>query len=218
MSFVPSYIIETITKEDYKTLLNTKWQSKLDIIKYLVSKGFKLLGEGEYASVYGKSGVPYVVRLYHSGWNWEKWTRFVTNKGKTNKHFPKIYAIKNYKFDQPSPEDFQMQVSIAISERLERLTDSDMKQPPMENMGTFISFLKIYQGDMSIVEMMENDTLAKIILRKQDEIKSFLTDYPELAMAIVDIVKLFGSKTDLKKENFMKRHDGTIVINDPVVA
>ena len=66
---------------------NNYWRDNLT--EYMNAHGFKFLGKGKYASVYGNPKYPFVIKVFMRDSAYQRWLDFCL-KNKNNKHVPQI--------------------------------------------------------------------------------------------------------------------------------
>lgn len=66
---------------------DNSWRANLD--SYMRTHGFKRLGTGKYASVYGNEKYPYVIKVFQKDSAYLRWIKFALNN-KNNPYVPKI--------------------------------------------------------------------------------------------------------------------------------
>lgn len=76
--------VKDVSKVDTR---DTSWMST--VINGMKSYGFKLLGQGKYASVFGNDKYPFVVKVFMKDAAYLKWIEFCL-KNQNNKYVPKI--------------------------------------------------------------------------------------------------------------------------------
>jgi len=203
-------ITEMASIFDERVLLNTRWESPMQLQKWLKQNGFKKISRGAFSSVYAKPNHNRVVKLsYRQDDGWTAFVNWVLQQTK-NKYLPNIPWFKQYQY---RGNEFFVTI-------VERLKPFDIyRNADKINDPVVIAGLIMY-ADLSIGE---EDSLnwalfnkyrirsAKRLVKKNKSHKFIWT--------LNRINKLKGGEYyyDLHSDNFMVRPStGDIVITDPL--
>lgn len=161
------------------------------MVSNILKNTFKKVGSGAYADVYGKPERKHAVKVFFS--HDEPYKQYLNlTKNIQNPHFPQIKG---------TPKKLNNRVHMVQMEKLHRL---DREQH-------HIAYKASEYADA--VTFGEHDS---------PEHHEFKENFPHLVQAIHHIHNHIVKKNkgafgfDLHAGNFMQRHDGTVVITDPV--
>lgn len=170
------------------------------IIKLLHKNGFRKLGNGVYSTTYGRSDLPYVVKVNKaSDPAAYKFYSMITRK-KSTKYFPKVHTLKAYVTESGL---FKF---IVVMERLHRLTRRNWKQINESGRG-FVNWLSTHPE--SLIDL------------STDEIEGFQWGARnkasiEIVSSLIASTKQFAG-VDFHDDNVMVRlPQGDAVLVDPV--
>jgi hypothetical protein len=170
------------------------------IVKLLRKNGFRKLGHGVYSVTYGRSDLPYVVKVNKaSDPAAYKFYSMIAGK-KSTKYFPKVHALKAYVTDSGN---FKF---IVVMERLHRLTRRNWKQVNESGRG-FVSWLSLHPE-----AIMDISTDEKEGLQWGTKNKASI----EIVSSLIASTKQFAG-IDFHDDNVMVRMpQGDAVLVDPV--
>ncbi len=179
----------------YRKLLKTKWNLPKDIKKFLENNNYRQIGGGSFSLVYTSPNSNLVVKIVDpngdKGDCFPKFVKFVQAR-KNNPHLPKIGKLRWFE----NQDDFfahDLFYSVLI-EKLEKIP-----QIPSD-------LLQIASHIVTNTPLPSN-------------LENKLQHYPKLLInTIKEISEVFDGLCDMdfRRDNFMKRKNGTIVITDPV--
>jgi len=186
----------------YRRIVSVDWKNTdEDIIELLQKLGFEKRGSGYYGRAYVSPLTSFVVKIFtNEDRNYLKYVTDYVKKNRNNPHLPRIYKVIP---DVGSGE------SMVIMEKLYHLSDNEMQSK-------LIAMIE-YFGDLGKYNPKWFTKEGIRYFMNKSHINKIIDDFPLLAMAIVDMAKIFGTTyTDMHYGNIMKRDDGTLVLTDPV--
>ena len=184
--------LNELNLDGYKHIKNNDWDYSRQLIDWLKSKNFKLLGEGSYSSVFQSPTENFVVKV-NKGYIDQGFLKFVDfcHKNKGNLHLPKIGEIK--KFDK---------FYIVFIEKLESNNGEHDNDDIALDIEKLVLMSDSYEKVMKDIKSFYSEDIVKQIIECADILKDFLKNK-----------KLF---VDLHGENIMWRGN-ILVITDPVI-
>lgn len=222
--------IDELLRREHHKLVGTEWKTPATVSDWLKSNGFGLIGSGYFSDVYSKPTSDKIVKvLMGSELEPVKCAlAFARFQRKTrNKHFPKVFAIKNI-----NPQRSESTSSfVIIMEKIPLNLDISKIQWKKDREYNFglATFLVSYMGNMI---WMDFSSLAPKIFppdmhmptdfsEKHDYVNEWIETYARkdsLANAIkiaIDLVNRYDCGfADFKYDNTRMRKDGTIVLLD----
>ncbi len=168
----------------------------VDLVGHVLeAAGWEKLGEGYYASVYGKPDSPYVLKIFEYDDSYVSYLKLIEQY--PNIHFPKIKGRLRV---TPKYRAVRM-------EKLSPTTKVNVGGLTVDVSGMLNAYMidKRYQ-------------LNNIQIRNRELFDEYAADKPKLIEAL-DLIneELVGKYAlDLNSDNIMQRADGTIVITDPL--
>lgn len=159
-------------------------------IKALQKRGFKILGEGAFATVLAKDGQDRVIKVIRRPDGWINYVHWAAQIGEAGHFAPKVFSYKKIKGKR---KDFE----VAVMERL----SYTLEDAPQEHEKKILPGLIYRAADNDMARKFTEvlapgllDFLAKMALKYEIPIKNF----------------------DLHSGNLMIRGDGSFVVVDPV--
>lgn len=159
-----------------------------ELNRVLTQRGWELVGEGNYAAVYGKPGKTYVIKVFEQDSAYMAFLKLILSN--PNPHFPKIIG--------------EMRRSNSY-----RVLRMELLYPcRVDNISGMLNAYVINKRHKLNHIQHQNLPLAM----------EFLADKPELKLALdlIDRELLSRHGLDLSDDNIMQRRDGTIVVIDPI--
>lgn len=175
-----------------KAHTSQKFTNKLEVYRYLISKGFSILGTGQYGAVFDHPSFRgrYVLKVFADTF-YEAYLNWVVKQGGGNPHLPGIVG----KVMKLTPD-----ASMVRIERLQELPREQYNRLYARRIADILNYPnKFPQSEMDkLVPHADREGLR------------------DLYKTLIDIsyARPSGAMLDLNPGNFMKR-GGTIVITDP---
>lgn len=212
--------LNELNLDGYKHILKNDWNINTRLLEWLKEKGFELIGEGRWSSVWISEKCDFVVKTGQTRDNIFK--KFVNFCHKANDpHFPKFGQIKPIDNDtfvifmeKLYPTDFSRNLSWFLrsySEQVIKLKKAQYK----ESLETFFGIRDINENDLIpyIEKWLDEEKNINIRISYANgggQIHS-------LTKSVYDgTIKMNMAFNDIGPGNILERNDGTLVLNDPI--
>ena len=186
--------------DQYKHIMKNDWDYPEELMIWLMTNGFKKIGRGSFSTTYAKKNENIVLKVIGTGkWSQEDemfdhWYSFC--KSNKSSHLPKYGSLKDFECDGKKYQ-------LVYTEKLNEIDEDDVFM--CYAIGDIIKYFYDHK------EMSEEDFNKIVEYVDEKQIKEIQPMIPTLK----DISKSFPlSNIDSRPDNFMRRSDGTLVIND----
>lgn len=186
--------------DQYKHIMKNDWEYPEELMIWLISNGFKKLGRGSFSTTYAKKNENVVLKVIGTGtWGQEDemfdhWYSFC--KSNKSPYLPKFGSIKNFNCDDKKYQ-------LVYTEKLNEIDKDEVFT--CYAIGDIIK----YYYDHENIDEEPFIKLTQYVPKKDiEQVKGMLG----ILKSISENFPI--GNIDSQPGNFMKRSDGTIVIND----
>ena len=207
--------LNELNLDSYKHIKNNDWDGSDKLKEWLVSKNFRKIGEGGYATVYSSDTEKFVVKVNDGHFD-SNYLRFVNfcHKNKANPHIPKIGKVKTLNRD-----DGDKWFVVFI----EKLNQFDIEKVFGVERNQYEKLLDFFY---QLICLNDGSTINYKMIKSQ--LKSSDLEETPYSKQLVDVCNTIldiADTCDIDPKDFLDMHDenlmmrgNTIVIIDPFAS